>query len=289
MLVPLAELLDEATERGRAVGAFTCYDLETTAAVLTAAAAKDTGVIILVSPTSLPGDSGSGFLSALLAFADKMRARACVQVDHVHDLDQIEHALELGAGATMADGSRLPLDDNIAFVREAVAIASRFGAAVEAELGRVEGDEDVAVAAAAGKLTDPRDAARFVAETGASCLAVSIGNSHGRYASPPSLDWERLSAIQSEVGVPLALHGASGLAATDLRQAIRLGIRKVNVNTELREAYLDATEAMLPAVIDATAVTDLHRSQTAAVAGVVAAKLDLYSEEAYDPAVQAAN
>ncbi|MGH3025931.1 MAG: class II fructose-bisphosphate aldolase [Gaiellaceae bacterium] len=286
MLIPLADLLDEATERHCAVGAFTCYDLETAAAVLATAAARDRGVIVLVSATSVRGDLGNAFLAALLAFADKLPARACVQVDHVDDLDQIESALALGAGAVMADGSRLSLDENTALVREAVTIASQFGAAVEAELGRIEGDEDLAIAAETGKLTDPAEAARFVAETGASCLAVSIGNSHGRYISPPSLDWERLRALRDDVSVPLSLHGASGLSMMELRRAIDFGITKVNVNTELRDAYLRATEVTLPAAIATAAVTDLHRSQTAAVAEAVAGKLDLYhSEEAHDAAV----
>jgi tagatose 1,6-diphosphate aldolase GatY/KbaY len=278
MLVPFVDLLEQVKRDG-ATGAFTCYDLEVAAAVLDTAARDDRAVIILVSPGSVRGERGEAFLAALLAYAERAPARSCVQVDHVEDLQLIERVLELGAGAVMADGSRLPLDENIALVRTAVGLAAGTGAAVEAELGRVEGDEDLALAAREGRLTDPHEAQRFVAESGAACLAVSIGNAHGRYSAPPSLDWERLEAIRAQVDVPLSLHGASGLPDASIRQAVGLGIAKVNVNTELREAYLRATAEALDGVRAAAAVGELHRAQTEAVARIVAAKLRLLRRE----------
>ena len=104
----------------------------------------------------------------------------CVQFDHATSLELIGDALASGAvGAVLADGSRLPYGDNVAFVSAARDLAGSHGAEIEVELGHVEGGEDVAAATAAGKLTDPAEAAEFVAATGASCLAVSIGNVHG--------------------------------------------------------------------------------------------------------------
>jgi ketose-bisphosphate aldolase len=278
MLVPFIDALGEA-QRGTAVGAFTCYDLEVAAAVLETAAREDLSVIVLVSPSSVRGDRGESFLSAVLAYVERAPARCCVQVDHVDDLQLIERVLELGAGAVMADGSRLPLDENIALVRAAVGLASATGAAVEAELGRVEGDEDLTQATREGRLTEPQQARQFVAESGAACLAVSIGNAHGRYSTPPSLDWDRLEAIRAQVAVPLALHGASGLPDASIQQALALGIGKVNVNTELREAYLRATADALGNVRETAAVGDLHRTQTVAVAEIVARKLRLLRSE----------
>lgn len=279
MLVPFADVLAEAQTRGCAAGAFTCYDLETAAAVLETAADHDRAVVILVSPASIRGRGGEAFLAALVAYADRATARVCVQVDHVDDLQLIARVLKLGVGAVMADGSRLSLDDNMALVQAAVDLADRAGAAVEAELGRVEGDEDIALATTAGKLTEPEDAERFVSKTRAACLAVSIGNAHGHYASPPVLDWTRLREIRQRVEVPLALHGASGLPPDMVRQAVALGIAKVNVNTELRQAYLQSTGAALETVYEAAAVAVLHRAQTEAVGEIVAAKLDLYEPE----------
>src|SRR5207244_4853159 len=120
-------------------------------------------------------------------------------------LDPIRSAFELGAGAAMADGSHLELDANVELVRAAASAGE-----VEAELGGIAGDEDVARAVAAGALTDPDQAAAFAERSGAACLAVSIGNVHGTYSEPPALDWERLAAIRPRVELPLSLHGASG-------------------------------------------------------------------------------
>lgn len=142
-------------------------------------------------------------------------------------------------------------------------------------LGRVEGEEDVAAAAEAGVLTDPEEAASFVRRTGAACLAVSIGNVHGRYARPPRLDWDRLRAIRESVDVPLSLHGTSGLADGDVRRAVGLGVAKFNVNTELREAYLETTAGALEPVSAGADVLGLNGAQTEAVARVVAGKLAL--------------
>ena len=111
----------------------------------------------------------------------------------------------------MADGSRLPDDENLAFTTAVAQELRPLGIAVEAELGRVEGDEDLAALAAAGALTDPDEAAAFVRSSGVDCLAVSIGNVHGHYASTPALDWERLERLRG-AGAPLSLHGASGAA-----------------------------------------------------------------------------
>jgi tagatose 1,6-diphosphate aldolase GatY/KbaY len=279
VLIPFVDVLEEARSGGSAAAAFTCYDLEAAAAVLETAALRDRAVIVLVSPGSVVGTGGESFLAALLAYAERAPARSCVQVDHVDDLRLIARVLELGVGAVMADGSRLSLEENIALVREAVRLGTATGAGIEAELGRVEGDEDLALAARDGRLTEPDHAQRFVAESGASCLAVSIGNSHGRYRMPPNLDWSRLEAIHSQVDAPLSLHGASGIPDVSIRHAVELGIMKVNVNTELREAYLRATVGAVNGFRETAALIDLHRAQTAAVAEVVAAKLDLYSPE----------
>jgi tagatose 1,6-diphosphate aldolase GatY/KbaY len=135
----------------------------------------------------------------------------------------IESALEAGAGAMMADGSELPYEENAAFVERAAGLARTYGAGVEAELGHLSGDEDVATAVAAGALTDPAEAAEFVARTGADCLAVSIGNVHGTYHGLPRLDWDRLEAIRSLVSTSLSLHGASGIPDEMVQRTIAMG------------------------------------------------------------------
>jgi tagatose 1,6-diphosphate aldolase GatY/KbaY len=270
MRTRFSELLRDAAARGGAVGAFTCYNLETALGVLDAAGAATRGVALLISPQSFAGAGGEALLAALSAATDAAAAPACVQLDHATDAGAIRRAFMLGAGAVLADGSRLSLEQNIQFVEDAGADGE-----VEAELGRIEGDEDVAAAVAAGALTEPHEAARLAEEARPTCLAVSIGNVHGRYRMPPRLDWDRLQAVRERVDVPLSLHGASGLPDEDVRRAIELGVRKVNVNTELREAYLAATAERLEGARVGARVLELNRAQATAVADVVARKLEL--------------
>jgi tagatose 1,6-diphosphate aldolase GatY/KbaY len=275
MRVRFADLLADAVSRGAAVGAFTCYNLETALGVLEAAQVRGTGVILLVSKAAFAARGGHLLAAGLATLAERSAAPACVQLDHVSDLASIRAAFGLGVGAVMADGSRLPLEENAELVRAAVRLAREVGAGVEAELGGIEGDEDVAAAAEAGALTDPTEAAALVSRTAASCLAVSIGNAHGTYRDRPRLDWARLTAIRSAVDAPLSLHGASGLSEDDIRRAVALGVAKVNLNTEVREVYLRATAERLGPARVGWNVLDLNRAQADAVAEVVAAKLTL--------------
>jgi ketose-bisphosphate aldolase len=276
MLASFPNLLADRRFRRAAVGAFTSYDLETASAVLGAAEEAGAPVIVLVSREAFAAPGGEQLLAAMVAAARAAPVPCCVQLDHVADLDLMERALELGCGALMADGSRLELEANRELVIRAVELARSHGAHVEAELGHVAGGEDVARAAAVGRLTDPDEAASFAADTGASCLAVSIGNVHGTYAAPPQMDWARLEAVRTAVSVPLSLHGASGIPEDDVRRAIALGVAKVNVNTELREAYLAASEQHLHATRDGSRLLELHARQREAVKAVASAKLATY-------------
>jgi tagatose 1,6-diphosphate aldolase GatY/KbaY len=273
VLVGFETLLDEHARARSALGAFTCYDLEVARAALAAAAVRDTGVVLLISREAFAAEGGEQLLAGVRAAAERSPARACVQLDHVSDPALIAAAFDLGAGAVMADGSRSPFEENVALVQEAQRLAAGAGGAVEAELGHVAGGEDVAVATEAGALTDPDEARRFVAATGVALLAVSIGNVHGAYAGEPRLDWDRLAEIDHAVDAPVSLHGASGLADSDLQRAVAAGVRKVNVNAELREAYLAATRDRLGDAADGLRVMALHEAQAAAVAAVVDGKL----------------
>ena len=280
MIASFASLLAERRNTATALGAFTCYDLETALGVLGAAAERDRPVVLLVSSAAFAQSGGDALVDSLRSAIERSPARACLQLDHVGDLELIARAFDAGCGAVMADGSKLAFDDNAELVSDAVVIARRHGGAVEAELGHVSGQEDVARAAAAGKLTDPKQVGPFIERTGASCLAVSIGNVHGTYLSTPALDWERLAEIGAATDAPLSLHGASGMPDEALRRAVGAGVVKVNVNTELREAYFDATAAALADVRDGANVLELHRRQTAATHAVAASKLRQYEGEA---------
>jgi ketose-bisphosphate aldolase len=207
--------------------------------------------------------------------AERAAVPVAVQLDHVDDLDTMRRALDAGVTAVMADGSKLPDDDNAALVGAAVSLAAGYGAGVEAELGRIEGDEEVALDAASGVLTDPDAAHDFMDRTGAACLAVSIRNVHGSYREPPRLDWPRLRAIRRALPQPLSLHGASGLPDDAVRTAVGYGIAKVNVNTELRRHWLTAAAQLAPKLAPAGRLLALQDALVDAIDEVVADKLAL--------------
>ncbi|WP_423183096.1 class II fructose-bisphosphate aldolase [Arthrobacter sp. NyZ413] len=250
MRVRLDELVLSSLERGGAVPAFTCYDFTTALAVVAAAEESGRGVILLVAPKTAAAPAGLRLIAALRGLADDASVPVSVQLDHASDLDVIRNSVGAGADAVLADGSALPVEDNIALVREARAALDAAGAAavvIEAELGGLAGDEDKAFGIAApghpAGLTDPGQVEDFVSRTGAQLLAVAVGNAHGRYAGEPKLHWDVLRDISSRTGLPLVLHGASGIPEADLVKATGMRVGKVNFNTELRTGILAMLEA----------------------------------------------
>jgi tagatose 1,6-diphosphate aldolase GatY/KbaY len=276
MIADFREIIGERRRSGRAVGAFTCYDAESASGVLRAAGQRP--VVLLVSAQLATGPGGDLLVAALRGMAEQAAAPVCLELDHAHDLDAVRAGCEMGFGAVMADGSHLGGEANVELVLAARAIAGPLGIAVEAEVGLVSGDEEVAVPADCVALTDPAEAERFARATAPDCLAVAIGNVHGIYRGAPQLDLERLRRIAARVDVPLALHGGSGLPDAAVRAAIEAGIGKVNINTELRQAYLDRTQRELATVLDGARLLALHRAQADAVRMVTERKLELMGE-----------
>ncbi|PTL71436.1 fructose-bisphosphate aldolase [Rathayibacter caricis DSM 15933] len=243
MRVRMDDLIRERQAAGGAVGALTCYDFSTALAVVDAAEELGRGVILLVTPKTAADRHGPRFLTALRALADGSAVPVSVQLDHATDLALILRSVEAGADAVLADGSALPFEENAAFTAEAV---RRSGVVVEAELGALAGDEDRALASLPSGRTDAALVAPFLSAAGAHVLATSVGNVHGTYAAEPELDWPLIDAIHAASGVPLSLHGASGIPEADLRRAVGAGLGKININTELRAAVLDAAAQQLP-------------------------------------------
>ena len=209
-------MLEDAAAAGRAVGAFTCYDLLGFEAVVRAAEARAAPVIVLVGPASFAARGGERLLAAFRAAAARAQVPVLLQLDHAADRELIERAAAAGVDAVMADGSRLPDEENLAFSAAVAEELRPRGIAVEAELGRVEGDEDLAAQAAGGALTDPEQAAEFVRASGVDCLAVSIGNVHGHYAGTPGA---RLGAARRAAGRGRAAVAARGVRAARRRRA----------------------------------------------------------------------
>ena len=273
MLARLTEAIGAEAAQGRALGAFTCYDVSTALGVLDAAERWERPVALLLSERSLMNPHADQLTAALLGAAGRSKVSVSVQADHLRTIDQVRRAFEFGVQAVMIDGSRLPFEENLGLAHQAADVAREFRGDVEAELGRISGDEDMSSRVAAGLMTDPAQAARFTEAVDVACLAISIGNVHGEYQKTPALDWPRLQVIAEVCNAPLSLHGASGLPQSDLRRAIAEGARKFNVNTDLRIAIFNTLSSNLKRLITGYRFADLDDAVIKAVAEVVGSKL----------------
>jgi len=276
MLVPGRELLQYAVERRCAVGSFNTYNLEITRAILRAAEAKGEPVFLAVGRGPLMSAGFSPLASAMLAAARDASVPVAVHLDHSPDVATVQRCIEAGFTSVMIDGSQRPFADNVALVREAVQSAG--GVTVEAELGFVPGDEDRSGAHDTGiPMTDPDQAGRFGPETGVDSLAIAIGNAHGFYNGEPHLDFDRLALLAGRSTVPLVLHGASGISDDDLRRCIELGVRKINVNTEIRYALFGALQESLAQGIAGYDVTKLFDAAIEAMQRTVEEKIEVFA------------
>jgi len=266
MLTTNKKILAAADRGGYAVGAFNINNLEILQAVIEIAVEERSPVIIQTSEGAV-AYAGMDYLLALMRTAAKAPVPVSMHVDHGKDLRLIKRAIDAGYTSVMFDGSTLPFAENAAKTRQVVTWAKKKGVSVEAEIGAIKGVEDlVRVSEKEAFFTDPAEAAKFVKITGCDSLAISIGTAHGAFKSrtSPELDIARLKKIDALVKVPLVLHGASGvspdlLARTkehcdllrdcdrlrgavgisdaDIKRAIRHGIRKINIDSDLRIAF----------------------------------------------------
>ena len=239
MLTSTSELLETARRNSYAIGAFNVYNLEGVKAVIDAAEALKSPAMLQLHPSALKYGK-SPLVALCMEAARQSSVPIAVHLDHSTSEQDIHLALNAGIKSIMADGSPLPYAENLIFTREMTKLSHANGAVVEAEIGRISGTEDgLTIAEKAAKMTDPVEAIEFIQATKVDFLAVTIGNVHGKYFSEPKLDFPRLAKIRASVSVPLVLHGASGLPESMINQSIKLGISKFNVNTEVREAYMD--------------------------------------------------
>ena len=237
MLVNMREVLQSARSGGYGVGFVNAGNVEMARAVIETAEAMRAPVIVGTAEVLLPAMSLERVAEYLVPMAEKASVPVAVHYDHGLTFGKCMEALKLGFTSVMYDCSTAPYEENLARVAEMVRICHGMGATVEGELGHVGDNEG------AGKLenpsdyyTDPAVAADFVRKTGVDALAVAVGNAHGDYKFPPKLDFDRIGAILSAAGTPLVLHGGSGLSDGDFREAVRRGVCKINIFTDLDKA-----------------------------------------------------
>lgn len=268
-LVTMKEILDEASSKGYGVGAFNINNLEFLQAIIEAAEKERSPIIIAVSEGAMKY-AGIDFLANIVKLAaGKASVPVALHVDHGKNWDVIVSAIRNGFTSVMIDASDKSFEENVAITSKVVDLAHAIGVTVEAEIGRLKGVEDIVkVTEKEAVLTNPEEAKEFVDATGVDALAVAVGTSHGAYKfkGEPKLDIERIKRIRELVKIPLVLHGASGVLPDivemaekygaklgeakgvpddQIVKAIKAGISKINIDTDLRLSFLAGVRKFL--------------------------------------------
>ncbi len=268
VLVTNKDLMVPARKNGYAVAAFNVQNLESMSAVVEAAIEEKSPVILQITPSVIKY-AGLEYITGLVKTAAQLApVPLSMHLDHGEDYDVAVRCVNAGFTSVMIDGSFLKFEENVAVTKRVVDVAHSKGVSVEAELGKLAGVEERSVEEKEAILTDPQNAVEFVNKTGVDALAVAIGTSHGAYKfkSQAKLDLDRLKTISQKITIPLVLHGASsvpswtiekatkygavldgakGVSEDQLTQAIKFGIAKINIDTDLRLAFTGSVREVL--------------------------------------------
>ncbi|ETI90836.1 MAG: Class II aldolase, tagatose bisphosphate family [Clostridium butyricum DORA_1] len=244
MILSTREMLLKAQREGYAVPAFNIHNMETLQVVAETAMEMKSPVIIAGTPSTIEDYAGPDYIKAMAEVAaNKYDIPIAIHLDHFEDVEAIKRDIDIGFKSCMIDASKKPFEENISIVKDVVEYAHRYDAVIEAELGKLGGrEDDLVVDEKDAMYTNPDDAADFVDKTNVDSLAIAIGTAHGLYKGEPKLDFERLKEIRSKVSIPLVLHGASDVPDELVKEAISLGICKVNVATDLKIPFADAVK-----------------------------------------------
>ena len=264
-LTPMADIVGPARAAGRGVGAFNVIGIEHAEAIVAGAEEAGAPVVLQVSQNCAAYHGALGpIAAAVLAIARSAAVPAAVHLDHATSVGLVREGARLGFGSVMYDASQLAYPDNVRATAELARWCQDQGIWVEAELGEVGGKDGVHAPSAR---TDPGEAAKYVAATGVDALAVAVGSSHAMLTRDAVLDIGLIEAIRAAVSVPLVLHGSSGVPDADLAAAVRAGMTKVNVATQLNQAY---TGAVRQCLVNDSALVDPRRYGSAGRAALAA-------------------
>lgn len=275
MLVNMNDILLPAKKSGYGVGFFNAVNVEMARAIIETAEEMNAPIMVGTAEILLPAMSLERVSEYLIPMAEKAKVPVCVHYDHGLTLEKCVEAMNLGFTSIMYDCSTESYDVNVEKVADMVNRCHKLGITVEGELGHVGDNEG------AGKLddpsawfTDPEVALDYVNKTGVDSLAIAVGNAHGDYKFPPKLDFERISVISNKTNLPLVLHGGSGLADDDFREAVKRGICKVNIFTDIDKAGKQGIEEGLKA--GAKTMMGLIPYEIDAMKAVVREKINLF-------------
>lgn len=257
-LVSMREMLRTARDRQYAVGQFNINNLEYIQAILDAAEEEQSPVILGVSEGAARYMDGFKVVVAMveaLMGSKEITVPVAIHLDHGSSFEKCAEAIRAGFTSVMIDGSHLPLEENIALTQKVVELAHLHGVSVEAELGRIGGQEDdLIVDEAEAMYAIPAECEQLVKETNVDCFAPALGSVHGPYKGEPNLGFDRMEEVMELTDIPLVLHGGTGIPLKDIQRAISLGSAKINVNTEnqimqtkkIREVLAEDTEVYDP-------------------------------------------
>lgn len=245
MLVTMKEMLADAKAKKYAIPAFDVSNYEMIKAVIDVCEEERSPALFMCLKPDMQ-NKGIKFITAMLReAAENYTVPVCIHLDHATDIEDIKEAIDNGFTSVMYDGSVLSFEENAAKTKEVVDLAHAKGVSVEAELGHVcdaiaGTGEDALLGNTEAKeenpedtLTDPEEVKKFVEITGVDALAVAVGTAHGVYRSTPTLRIDRLTEIDEIAGIPLVLHGGSGTPDDQVKEAIKHGITKINVYSDL--------------------------------------------------------
>jgi fructose-bisphosphate aldolase class II/tagatose 1,6-diphosphate aldolase GatY/KbaY len=269
----LKEKLAHLSRNGGALLAANFYNFETLSGILAAAAKKQAPIILQLSEGSIDYLGLKVAVSMARSALDQFGVEGWLHLDHGSSIEIVRRCLDAGFDSVMIDASERPFHENVEITSAVVRLASAYDANVEAELGFVA---KLGQAQVNGAFTQPDEAARFVEETGVDALAVAIGSAHGFYKEPPRLQLDLLSRIHAATPAALVLHGSSGIPADQLRQAIALGIAKVNLATETKNTFMCTLRDIL-AQSDEIDLRKVFPRATQSVVDLIEEKIDLVS------------
>lgn len=239
LFVTNAQLLQQAKKEGYAIGAFNANNMEIVQAIIETAEEERAPVILQASQGAIQY-AGVDYIAAIVRVAaEKATVPVALHLDHGTSFEQNVECIRAGFSSVMFDGSKLPLQENIAITKRVCEVAHIVGVSVEGELGQIpKSGENITREQLEKMMANPAEAEEFVKKTGVDALAIAVGNVHGMKTQEAQIDIARIEKIRKLTDIPLVLHGASGIPDESVKKAIKAGICKINIDTELRKAFV---------------------------------------------------
>lgn len=273
-LTTLKDVLATAARTKTAIPGFNIDNIEIPEAIMVAAERCSCPVILTIGQGAINAGQMLHLADVVRRLAEQTHIPVVMHLDHGVSYEQTIQCLRAGFTSVMFDGSHLPFERNVAITREVAAAAHAVGVSVEAELGAIGGVED-GISHARRNLVDVREVERFISEVEVEALAVGIGNAHGLYKGLPELDFDLLQRCQDLNPPPLVLHGGSGIPDDMIRRAIKIGIRKINVATEVRNAFMAGLESS----VGKRDIYAMYRSAEERVTALAEEKMRLFQHQ----------